>query len=58
MILQKWIVEMCPQDYIKPKSKAHEKQWLCECVCGRQKEILQSKKKKVLTKTAIDSSIN
>ena len=29
-------------DYIKPKSKAHEKQWLCECICGRQKEILES----------------
>ena len=26
-------------DYIKPKSKAHEKQWLCECICGRQKEV-------------------
>ena len=30
------------KDYIKPKSKAREKQWLCECVCGRQKEILES----------------
>ena len=30
------------KDYIKPKSKAHEKQWLCECICGRKKEILES----------------
>ena len=29
-------------DYIKPKSKARERQWLCECICGRQKEILES----------------
>lgn len=29
-------------DYIKPKSKAHENQWLCECVCGRTKVILES----------------
>ncbi len=27
-------------DYIKPKSGAHEKVWLCECICGRKKEIL------------------
>ena len=30
------------EDYIKPQSKAHEKRWLCECVCGRTKEILDS----------------
>jgi len=29
-------------DYIKPKSKAHEHRWLCECVCGRTKVILES----------------
>lgn len=29
-------------DYVKPKSKAHEKQWLCKCVCGRTKVILES----------------
>lgn len=28
-------------DYIKPKSGAHEKQWLCKCVCGREKVILE-----------------
>ena len=27
-------------DYVKPKSGAHEKVWLCECICGREKEIL------------------
>lgn len=29
-------------DYIKPKSGAHEPTWLCKCVCGRTKEILES----------------
>ena len=29
-------------DYIKPKSKAKENRWLCECVCGRTKKILES----------------
>ena len=29
-------------DYIKPKTKVHEKRWLCECVCGRTKIILES----------------
>lgn len=29
-------------DYIKPKSKAHEKRWLCKCVCGRTKVIIES----------------
>ena len=28
------------EDYIKPKSRAHEKVWICECICGRKKEIL------------------
>ena len=28
-------------DYVKPKSGAHEKVWLCECICGREKEILE-----------------
>lgn len=28
-------------DYIKPKSGAHEKRWLCKCVCGRTKIILE-----------------
>lgn len=28
------------EDYIKPKSGAHEKMWLCECICGRKKKIL------------------
>lgn len=27
-------------DYIKPKTGAHEKVWICECICGRKKEIL------------------
>lgn len=26
---------------MKPKSGAHERQWLCECVCGRRKVILE-----------------
>lgn len=30
------------KDYIKPKSKRHERQWLCECICGREKVILES----------------
>lgn len=30
------------EDYIKPKSGAHEPKWLCKCVCGRTKEILES----------------
>lgn len=29
------------EDYIKPKSGAHERQWLCQCVCGREKVILE-----------------
>lgn len=29
-------------DYIKPKSAAHEPRWLCKCVCGRTKAILES----------------
>lgn len=29
-------------DYIKPKSKAKENCWLCECICGRTKKILES----------------
>ncbi len=29
-------------DYVKPKTGRHEKQWLCRCVCGREKVILQS----------------
>lgn len=28
-------------DYIKPKSEKHERQWLCECKCGRTKIILE-----------------
>lgn len=30
------------EDYIKPKSQAHEKRWLCKCICGRTKIILES----------------
>lgn len=30
------------EDYIKPKSQAHEKRWLCKCLCGRTKMILES----------------
>lgn len=29
------------EDYIKPKSGRHEKQWLCKCLCGREKVVLQ-----------------
>ena len=29
------------EDYIKPKSGAHERQWLCRCICGREKIILE-----------------
>lgn len=29
------------QDYIKPKSGAHERQWHCRCLCGREKDILE-----------------
>ena len=29
------------EDYIKPKSGRHEKQWLCKCLCGREKIVLQ-----------------
>lgn len=29
------------KDYIKPKSGAHERQWLCRCACGREKIILE-----------------
>lgn len=28
-------------DYIKPKSGKHERQWLCRCTCGREKIILE-----------------
>lgn len=30
------------EDYIKPKSSAHEKCWKCRCICGRTKVILES----------------
>jgi hypothetical protein len=30
------------EDYIKPRSKAHERQWLCKCICGRTKVIIES----------------
>lgn len=29
------------EDYIKPKSGRHERQWLCKCQCGREKIILE-----------------
>lgn len=29
------------EDYIKPKSGRHEKQWLCKCACSREKIILE-----------------
>lgn len=29
-------------DYIKPKSKAHEPTWECLCTCGRTKVVLES----------------
>lgn len=29
-------------DYIKPKSGRHEKRWICQCVCGRKKSVLES----------------
>lgn len=29
-------------DYIKPKTGHHEKCWKCRCICGREKDILQS----------------
>ena len=28
-------------DYIKPKSGRHERQWLCRCTCGREKVIYE-----------------
>lgn len=30
------------EDYVKPSTGRHEKQWLCKCICGREKVILQS----------------
>ena len=30
------------EDYIKPKSGAHEPMWRCLCVCGRYKNVLES----------------
>lgn len=30
------------EDYVKPKTGKHERQWLCQCVCGRKKIILES----------------
>lgn len=30
------------EDYIKPKSRAHERQWKCKCICGREKIIIES----------------
>lgn len=30
------------RDYIKPKSGRHEKRWICQCTCGREKSILES----------------
>ena len=35
-------IESKADDYIKPKSGQHERQWLCRCVCGRDKVILES----------------
>ena len=29
-------------DYIKPKSGSHEKQWVCQCICGRKITVLES----------------
>jgi hypothetical protein len=39
------------EDYVKPKSQAHEKQWLCKCICGRYKKVLECnlKSRKTLT---------
>ncbi len=28
--------------YIKPKTGHHEKRWKCRCICGREKDIIQS----------------
>ena len=36
-------------DYIKPKTGAHEKQWLCKCQCGRDKIVLESNLKSFKT---------
>ena len=29
-------------DYVKPKSGSHEKRWICQCVCGKKKSIIES----------------
>ena len=34
------VIDKAP-DYIKPKSKAHEKCWKCKCICGRFKNITE-----------------
>ncbi len=30
------------EDYIKPKSGSHERQWRCKCICGKEKIVLES----------------
>ena len=44
-------IESKADDYIKPKSGQHEQQWLCRCVCGRDKVILESNLKSGKSKT-------
>lgn len=36
------VIEQDGEDYIKPKSGQHEKKWICQCVCGRKKSIIES----------------
>ena len=36
------VIAQDSKDYIKPKSQKHERRWICQCTCGRQKSILES----------------
>lgn len=36
------VIEQDREDYIKPKSGKHERRWICQCICGRKKSILES----------------
>ena len=36
------VIEQDSEDYIKPKSGKHERQWICRCTCGRTKSILEA----------------
>ena len=44
-------VESQAEDYVKPKSGAHEKQWKCICVCGRETMVVENNLKALKTIT-------